>query len=154
MNEANSQNTNEMSEPTHGPGRPTKYSEQTITRICDALADGMPIKSACAVAGVGLSTLSDWRKADPELEARIDAAKEKLRQKCLQTFAKALDDNDWRAADALMKLVFPEYRQNAKVEVNANATASTGNTLIDRITPEQIEELQALRKRALEETRK
>jgi len=53
-----------------------------------------------------------------------------------------------------MKLVFPEYRQNAKVEVNANATASTGNTLIDRITPEQIEELQALRKRALEETRK
>ena len=32
---------------------------------------------------------------------------------------------NWRAADALMKLVFPEYRQNAKVEVNSSASAGS-----------------------------
>jgi hypothetical protein len=132
---------------TNGAGRPSKYNEQTIARICDALADGMPLKAACAVANVGVSTLSDWRKADPELEARIDAAKEKLRQKCLQTFSKALEENDWRAADALMKLVFPEYRQNSKVEVSASASSVSFPTL----TPEVIASLQERRKQLLAE---
>lgn len=29
-----------------GVGRPTKYSEETIARLCEALADGMPIKAS------------------------------------------------------------------------------------------------------------
>jgi hypothetical protein len=109
--------------------------------------DRRPQRPACAVANVGVSTLSDWRKADPELEARIDAAKEKLREKCLQTFSKALEENDWRAADALMKLVFPEYRQNSKVEVSASASSVSFPTL----TPEVIASLQERRKQLLAE---
>src|ERR1700730_252672 len=71
-------------------GRPTKYNEETVTRLCDALADGMPIKSACTVAGIGVQTLSDWRKEYPELEQRVIESRELLREKALQTIKKAI----------------------------------------------------------------
>jgi Bacteriophage Sf6, terminase small subunit-like len=122
MQQSTLQNTNGSSEPNHGPGRPTKYNEETVTRLCKALADGMPIKSACAVAGISVQTLSNWRTDDPELEARIEAAKEELRQKALQTIGNAITDGDWRAAEAALKLVFPEYRQNAKAEYAGTQT--------------------------------
>jgi hypothetical protein len=38
-------------------GRPTKYSEEVVAKLCDALADGAPISGASAVAGIALSTL-------------------------------------------------------------------------------------------------
>jgi hypothetical protein len=37
----------------------------------------------------------------------------------------AVDNDDWRAAVAALKLVFPEYRESTKVDVTATAQAST-----------------------------
>src|SRR5262245_46820335 len=65
-------------------GRPTKFSEETIDRLCAALADGMPYKGACFVAGIGVTTLSDWRREHPELEERLELAREQARQKALR----------------------------------------------------------------------
>ena len=62
-------------------GRPTKYGEETIARLCEALADGMPIKGACAIAGIAVSTLADWREKYPEIELRMSEAREIARQK-------------------------------------------------------------------------
>src|SRR5260370_41486071 len=49
-------------------GRPTKFNDATLDRLCAALADGMSIKSACVVAGIGVTTLADWRGGNPETE--------------------------------------------------------------------------------------
>jgi len=98
-------------------GRPTKYSEETIVRLCEALADGMPIKAACVVAGIGVTTLNEWRDKYPELEERIRRARESYREKALQTIKKAITNDDWRAAVAALKLAFPEYRDRAQVDV-------------------------------------
>jgi hypothetical protein len=35
-----------------------------------ALADGMPIKGACVVAGINVTTLGEWREKRPEIEGR------------------------------------------------------------------------------------
>jgi hypothetical protein len=35
-------------------GRPTKFNDATLDRLCGALADGMSIKSARVVAGIGV----------------------------------------------------------------------------------------------------
>jgi len=43
-------------------GRPTKFNNEVLGRLYSALADGMPIKGACIVAGIGVSTLADWRE--------------------------------------------------------------------------------------------
>ena len=107
-------------------GRPTKYNEETVTRLCDALADGMPIKSACTVAQIGVQTLSDWRKEYPELEQRINESRELMREKALQTIKKAVYQDDWRAAAKALELIFPaDYRSGNKITATATATAST-----------------------------
>jgi hypothetical protein len=106
-------------------GRPTKYSEQTIDRVCEALAAGMPIKGSCVAAGIGVTTLNEWRDKYPEIEERMSRARERFREKALQTIKKAIDNDDWRAAVAALKLVFQEYRENTRIDVTATAQAST-----------------------------
>jgi hypothetical protein len=77
----------------HGKaGRPTKYNEETIGRLLAGLADGLPIKSACIIAGIGVSTLADWREKYPELEERMEEAREVARQKMLQRIKRAAED--------------------------------------------------------------
>ena len=98
-------------------GRPTKYNEKTIARLCEALADGMPIKAACVVAGIGVTTLNAWRDKYSEIEERMNQARESYREKALQTIKKAITNDDWRAAVAALKLAFPEYRDRAQVDV-------------------------------------
>jgi hypothetical protein len=98
-------------------GRPTKYNETTIARLCEALTDGLPIKSACVVAGIGVTTLAEWREKYPEIEERMNQARERYREKALQTIKKAIANDDWRAAVAALKLAFPEYRDRAQIDV-------------------------------------
>src|SRR5215469_8555901 len=107
MDQSTTKNTNGSSEPNHGPGRPTKRSEETIGRLCDALTDGLPLKSACAIAGIGVQTLSDWRDGDSELESRIASAREQFRLKAWKTIGKAIDEGDWRAAAKALEMNFP-----------------------------------------------
>jgi hypothetical protein len=104
-------------------GRPTKYNQKTIGRLCEALADGMPIRGACVVAGIGVTTLNDWRDIYPEIEERMNQARERFREKALQTIGKAIDNDDWRAAQAALKMIFPEYRDGTKIDVNAIAVS-------------------------------
>src|SRR6266853_5611143 len=106
-------------------GRPTKYSHHVLERFCAALSDGMPIKGACVVAGIGVTTLAEWREKRPEIEQRIDEARELARQKALQRI-KAAGEKEWRAYAEWLRLTFPaDYRGSvAKIEVSARATAN------------------------------
>jgi hypothetical protein len=108
-------------------GRPTKFNKATIDRLCEALSDGLSIKSACVVAGVGVSTLADWREQHPGLEEQMSEAREVARQKALKAI-QAAGEKDWRAHAEWLKLAFPaDYRGNAnKIEVSATALASSG----------------------------
>src|SRR5205823_6817719 len=114
-----------------GTGRPTKYSEKVILRLCNALADGMPIKGACVVAGIGVTTLAGWREKHPCLEDRMSKARELARQNALQAI-KA--EKDWRAQAEWLRLTFPEdYRGGQKVEVQQAVQV--------QVTAEQLEDL-------------
>jgi hypothetical protein len=53
-----------------------RYEPDTIGRLGAGLADGLPIKSACLIAGIGVFTLADWREKYPELEERMAEARE------------------------------------------------------------------------------
>ena len=114
-----------------GTGRPTKYSEEVILRLCEALADGMPIKGACVVAGIDVTTLAGWREKHPRLEDRMSKARELARQNALQAI-KA--EKDWRAQAEWLRLTFPEdYRGGQKVEVQQAVQV--------QVTAEQLEDL-------------
>ena len=128
-------------------GRPTKFNNETINRLCSALSDGMPIKGACTVAGIGVSTLNEWRERYPDLEERLADAREHARLKALQAI-KAAGEKDWRAWSEWLKLTHPaDYRgSGAKIEVSASATANA-----PILTIERQHELQERRRRLLEE---
>ena len=99
----------------------------------------MPVRGACALAGIGVTTLAEWRDLKPEIEERMNEARERARQKALQAI-KSAGDRDWRAWDAWLRNAFPaDYRGNTnRIEVTATANASSGVVL----TEEKLRELQ------------
>jgi hypothetical protein len=110
-------------------GRPSKRTKETLARLYAAIADGMPINGACVVAGIGVQTLSDWRKRDPGIEDRLNEAYERARLKALSEI-KLAGEKDWRAHKAWLELTRPgDYRASAKIDVTANAKVVSGNVL-------------------------
>src|SRR5437879_218556 len=96
----------------------------------------MPIKGACVVAGIGVTTLAEWREKRPRLEDRLSEARELARQKALQAI-KTAGQKDWRAYAEWLRLTFPaDYRGSGnKVEVQQAVQV--------RISPEQLADLRS-----------
>jgi len=94
----------------------------------------MPIKGACVVAGIGVTTLAEWRQKHPSLENRMNEARERARQDALREIKNA-GQKDWRAKAEWLRLTFPEdYRGGGhKVEVQQAVQV--------QVTPEQLEDL-------------
>ena len=54
--------------------RQTKRTPKRETALIDALRSGSAIGTACAMAGIGRSTLHEWRHAEPDFNARFEDA--------------------------------------------------------------------------------
>jgi hypothetical protein len=128
------------------PGRPCKYTPETVERLLGAVERGLTLKQACVSAEIGETTLHEWRKEYPELEAQLLAAREQAREQALATIQDA-SQRDWKAAEAWLRLSFQsDYRQGGtKVEVNTNAQAG-----MVVVTEEKRRELQQRLKRLME----
>jgi hypothetical protein len=105
----------------------------------------MPIKSACTVAGIGVTTLNEWREKYPELEPRLTEAREFARQKALGAIKNA-GERDWRAWAEWLKLSFPsDYRcSSTRIDVSANAFASSAQVVSEEQRVALIERRQKL----------
>ena len=113
-----------------------------------AIEAGLTLKQACIAAGIGETTLHESRKEYPDLEPRLEAARERAREAALRAI-RAAGEKDWRAHEAWLRLSFQsDYRQsNTKVEVN---TAQQAQIVC---TEEQRQRIIALRERLLAEER-
>ena len=133
----------------HGKaGRPELYKTETAERLLAALRAGLTHKQACLACGISQSTLANWREQFPDLESRMEAAREEARQKALEGI-KAAGQKDWRALAEWLKLTFPEHRQSSNINVSATAHAQQATGVV--ITEEQRQRLIALRERLLAE---
>lgn len=54
----------------------TKRNSQRVRALLAAFADGLSVRSACAAAGIGRSTMYEWLEADPALKAAYHDAYE------------------------------------------------------------------------------
>jgi hypothetical protein len=128
-------------------GRPTKFTDETLERLCAAIGDGMPLRGACVVAGIGVTTLKEWRERYPDLEERIADGREHARLRGLQAI-KAAGKKDWRAWAEWLKLTHPtEYRgSGGKIAISTTAITS-GPIMIE----ERLRELQETRQRMIRE---
>ncbi len=83
-------------------GRPTKKTPERVDAILADLERGATIRSACAAAGVGETTLATWRASDPELAERMEQATSRCAVRMESALADAAD-TDWRAALAWLE---------------------------------------------------
>jgi hypothetical protein len=112
-------------------GRPTLYTQEVVDRLLGALADGLTIKQACVASGISESTLSDWRERYPDLNPRLEQAREQARQKALAGIKAAGEAGDWRAWAAYLTYSFQnDYRKDASINVSATATAQQAQGIV------------------------
>ena len=64
------------------------------------------LNGACGVAGIGVTTLAEWRASQPDLEARMSEARERTRQKAPQAI-KGAGEKDWRAHSRMAATFIP-----------------------------------------------
>jgi hypothetical protein len=81
-----------------GPGRPTKYNQETVEAILQALRDGNTRKDSCSVAGISEETFSQWRKRYPEFLDSIEKAEGKAAFHAVNVVRSAMDSGVWQAA--------------------------------------------------------
>jgi len=113
-------------------------SEKLISAILNSIASGLNIKQACIANGVSHDAFLDWRKEDPALVERFEAARELGRQEMLGVI-KAAASKDWRAAESHLRLSHAEYRTGNGPSVHVN-TAIQNQTIT--VGPEKRKELQ------------
>ena len=80
-----------------GAGRPTKYTEQTVSKLLDALKGGNTRRASCAVASISQDTLAVWLKEKPEFSDAIEKAEGEAEAKMVSVI-KLASDTPWQAA--------------------------------------------------------
>ena len=126
--------------------KPTKLTKKTLSRLLKAISNGTPISSACVIAGIANSTLNEWRQEHPEINERIELARERMREKLLARIELAADD-DWRAAAELLKLSFAsDYRRVVQSGEQKHLHVH-GPTVV--LSPEQQEQIREQRRRII-----
>jgi len=111
-------------------GRPTLYNSKTVTKLVNAVGDGLGLRAACIIAGIAYDTLMTWQREKPELKDKLDRAREQAALKHLNIIKAAAEQGDWRASESFLKLTRPEifkrpqiqHETNYKTQVNAYMT--------------------------------
>jgi hypothetical protein len=119
-------------------GAVSKRTPEMLAKLEELIGDGLTQEQACSAAGISRPTLVRWRKADPDFEDRLTAARDKARRDAL-SMIKAAGRTDWRAAESWLRLSYwSEYARDHKTSVNIN----TGmQIIVDEETRKRIQDL-------------
>ena len=115
-------------------GRPTKLDGECQERFIEAVREGLPYSTACALANIADSTWANWRhraEAEPDspyfafLQA-VKAAEAEAEQANLTRIRKAADNGQWQASAWILERRHPdkwgrterqEQTHNGQVEI-------------------------------------
>lgn len=98
-------------------GRRTKYTEETVAKIEQAISIGATYKLAAQYAGINEATLHEWRNKKPEFSERLSRAEGKAAIQSLATI-RAAAPQDWRAASWLLERRYPdEYGKRERIDI-------------------------------------
>ena len=102
----NSPKKNGLAPPKNAGGQPTKLTAEMAKYITDALGRGISIKRACIAAGVDRKSYYNWCKANGQFFHMATRAKIRGEVSLLGHIENAAA-TDWRAAEALLKCMYP-----------------------------------------------
>ena len=127
-------------------GRPSKFTEETVNILVEAVVAGLTNRAACSAAGISEQSLSDWRENKPGFSERLEGAREASRSRALLAIKEA-GLRDWRANHAWLLLTSPDHKP---VKQNVVASVHVDNSIRSQIcTPEKLERIRELRRNAM-----
>ena len=88
--------------------RPTKYTEDTIKRLEQAIGLGAPYVQACGYAGISFQTFNEWRDSKPEFSDRLQKAEGEAVVGWLRKIESAAETGNWQAAAWKLERRYPQ----------------------------------------------
>ena len=102
-------------------GRRSKYTPETVKKICDAIKVGATYEHAAAYAGVCYDTFNEWRNHKPEFSEAVLLAEGQGAITNLSLIQRAANQGSWRAASWILERRHPEsYGRQIIDHGNAN----------------------------------
>ena len=85
--------------------RPTKYTEDIVKRICDALAEGCTRRAAYGSVGIDQTTFLAWIERYSDFSNSVTLAEAEAEAKFTKSLWKSATgyNSDWRAAESWLK---------------------------------------------------
>lgn len=90
-----------MSKP--GPKGPSKFNDERVGRICEALRNGSTRRAAALSVGVSEDTLARWLENFADFAESIARAEAECEAAMAGVIASAATEGDWRAAECWLK---------------------------------------------------
>ena len=123
--------------------RPSKLTSEVEARIVEAVELGATWERAADAAGIGASTLREWRQRGEADEAPFAAFVAALKRaegdgvaRALRTIRQAAESGTWQAAAWLLERRYPaDYgrRVESRVDVSTSSPQSEVAALLERI---------------------
>ncbi len=89
-------------------GRKTKYTPETVKKLCDAIQLGLTYRLACLYGGITETTFYDWLQKKPEFSDAVKIAEGKAAVSWLAMIEQAAKVGTWQAAAWKLERRYPQ----------------------------------------------
>lgn len=97
-------------------GQPTKYTPARIRTVIQYIRAGNYVETAALAAGIGVSTLHEWRAKHPDFAEAIQSARAIAEQRNVLLIQNAASES-WQAAAWWLERSFPQkYGRHDRIE--------------------------------------
>lgn len=112
-----------------GTGRPTKFTEQTVNRILEAIRNGLSYRHAVQAAGISYDTFLRWMEKGENARSgkfreffdQVKKAEAEGAERNMKLIQEAAETKDWKAAAWILERRHPDdYGEKRKVDANLN----------------------------------
>lgn len=111
-------------------GRPTKFTQETLSKLEEAFLMGCSDKEACLIAGITQQTLIEWKKDKPEFTERIELLRQNPIALARQSVIKHM------ARDGKLALGLLERVKKDEFSLRHEISGNNGNPIEIRILEE------------------
>lgn len=113
------------------------YSKDFMQKVLGAVANGLNVQDACAVAGISKQTLYNHVNSDPSFAEEFEKAQVSFKLTHLRNVASA-SQNDWRASAWILERKFKdEFSLRQEMVGKDGADLNFQVTIVDASTDEQ-----------------
>ena len=98
-------------------GRPSKMTQEVLGKLEHYLSRGTTIPSACAYAGIDLSTFYDWKSNNKEFSEQLEVWQNDLNARAKLLVSDAIDKGDVQTAKWVLEKTDKAYNPKHLTEV-------------------------------------